>query len=124
MIYIVKQFFYIHIYKYPGGGHGNPLQYFCLENPLDRGTWQAMGHGVTKSQDTTDYISVYIGIYLPALSQIPFHSRLSHILGTVPRAIQEVLAAYLFYVQQCVRRFLKNVWGGGLERSSPHLPTP
>ena len=27
--------------KSPGGGHGNPLQYSCLENPLDRGDWQA-----------------------------------------------------------------------------------
>ena len=34
----------------PGGGHGNPLQYFCLENPMDRGTWQATVHGATKSQ--------------------------------------------------------------------------
>ena len=30
----------------PGGGNGNPLQYFCLENPLDRGTWWAMIHRV------------------------------------------------------------------------------
>ena len=34
----------------PGGGNGNPLQYFCLENPIDRGAWQATVHGVTKSQ--------------------------------------------------------------------------
>ena len=27
--------------KIPGGGHGNPLQYSCLENPMNRGTWQA-----------------------------------------------------------------------------------
>ena len=33
----------------PGGGHGNPLQYSCLQNPMDRGAWQAMIHGVTKS---------------------------------------------------------------------------
>ena len=33
----------------PGGGHGNPLQYFCLENPRDRGAWQATVHGFTKS---------------------------------------------------------------------------
>ena len=33
----------------PGGGHGNPLQYSCLENSMDRGTWQATVHGVTKS---------------------------------------------------------------------------
>ena len=34
----------------PGGGHGNPLQYSCQENPTDRGAWQAMVHGITKSR--------------------------------------------------------------------------
>ena len=34
----------------PGGGHGNPLQYSCLEKPMDRGAWQATVHGVTQSQ--------------------------------------------------------------------------
>ena len=34
----------------PGGGNGNPLQYTCLENPMDRGAWGATVHGVTKSQ--------------------------------------------------------------------------
>ena len=33
----------------PGGGLGNPLQYSCLKNPMDRGAWQAMVHRVTKS---------------------------------------------------------------------------
>ena len=33
----------------PGGGDGNPLQYSCLENPMDRGAWQATVHGVAKS---------------------------------------------------------------------------
>ena len=32
----------------PGGGHGNPLQYSCLENPMDRGAWWATVHGVPK----------------------------------------------------------------------------
>ena len=32
------------------GEHGNPLQYSCLENPMDKGAWQATVHGVTKSQ--------------------------------------------------------------------------
>ena len=36
----------------PGGGHGNPLQYSCLENPTDRKAWQAMVHGVTASDMT------------------------------------------------------------------------
>jgi len=34
----------------PEGRHGNPLQYFCLENPMDRGACRATVHGVTKSQ--------------------------------------------------------------------------
>ena len=33
----------------PGGGHGNPLHYSCLENPMDRGAWQSTVHGVTQS---------------------------------------------------------------------------
>ena len=36
-----------------GEGNGNPLQYSCLENPVDRGTWQATLHGVAKSQIVT-----------------------------------------------------------------------
>ena len=34
----------------PGGRHGNPLEYSCLENPMDREAWWATAHGVTKSQ--------------------------------------------------------------------------
>ena len=33
----------------PGGGHGDPLQYSCMENPMDRGSWWAMVHRVAKS---------------------------------------------------------------------------
>ena len=34
----------------PGGGHGNPLQYSCLENSMDKGAWRATVHGAAKSQ--------------------------------------------------------------------------
>ena len=37
----------------PGRGHGNSLQYSCLENPIDQGAWWATLHGVTKELDTT-----------------------------------------------------------------------
>ena len=36
----------------PGGGHGNPLQYSFLENPMDRGAWRAIVHRVTESDMT------------------------------------------------------------------------
>ena len=38
--------------RVPGGGHGNPLQYSCLENPMDRGAWQATVHAVAESDRT------------------------------------------------------------------------
>ena len=40
--------------KSPGGGHGNPLRYSCLENPMDRGAWQPAVNGVIKESDTTE----------------------------------------------------------------------
>ena len=38
----------------PKGGNGNPLQYSCLGNPMDRGTWHVTIHGVTKESDMTE----------------------------------------------------------------------
>ena len=35
--------------RFPGGGHGNPLQYSCLENAMDRGAWKAAVHTVSKN---------------------------------------------------------------------------
>ena len=52
--------------KSPGEGQGNPLQYSCLEYPMDRGTWQATVHGVTKSQTQLNdhaHSAIYIYIY-------------------------------------------------------------
>ena len=41
----------------PGEGSGNPLQYSCLKNPMDRGAWRAIAHGVTKESDTTQQLN-------------------------------------------------------------------
>ena len=42
----------------PGGGQGNPLQYSCLENSMDRGAWRGTVHGVCKELDTTEWLSM------------------------------------------------------------------
>ena len=46
----------------PGGGHGNPLKYSCLENPLDIGDWWATVHSVTKSQTRLKLLRTYTHI--------------------------------------------------------------
>ena len=65
-----------------GGGHGNPLQYSCLENPKDRGAWLATVHGFTKNQTllsdlahsnigTSPWWKLYMFLWRRAL-QIPY----------------------------------------------------
>ena len=60
----------------PGGGHGNPLQYSCLENPMDRGAWRAAVHGVAESQTRLKRLSThaqnnYICTYTEVLNDSP-----------------------------------------------------
>ena len=59
----------------PGEGHGNPLKYLSLENPMDRGDWQATAHRVTKSQTQLKQLSAgqncHIIFKCPILNQKP-----------------------------------------------------
>ena len=55
----------------PGGGNGNPFQYSCLENPMDRGAWRATVHGVTQSQTRLKRLSTHTHT----------HTRLIHVDG-------------------------------------------
>ena len=45
--------------RFPGGGHDNPFQYSCLENPMDRGAWWAMVRGVTRSWTRLKQLSTH-----------------------------------------------------------------
>ena len=47
----------------PEGGHGNPLHYSCLENPMERGAWWATVHQVTKSQTQLKLLSMHTCIF-------------------------------------------------------------
>ena len=50
----------------PGGGHGHPLQYSCLENPMDRGSWRATVHRITKSH--TQRLSIHTHAHVNCIS--------------------------------------------------------
>ena len=49
----------------PGGGHDNPLQYSCLENPMDRGAWPATVHRVAKSRTLLKQLSMHTPMQQP-----------------------------------------------------------
>ena len=44
---------------FPGEGNSNPLQYSCLDNPMDRGAWQATVHGVAENQTQLKQLSMH-----------------------------------------------------------------
>ena len=52
--------------RFPGGGHGVPLQYSCLENPADRGAWRATARRVAQSQTQPKRLSTHaLGTKIP-----------------------------------------------------------
>ena len=63
----------------PGEGNGNPLQYFCLGNPMDRGPWWATVHAVTVSQK---WLSTH------TLSRTKLQACLSHLSPPVPQSVK------------------------------------
>ena len=67
----------------PGRGHGNPFQNSCLENPMDRGDWQATVHGVTKSWTRLKQLSTYAHEIIKTSLSFP-HFFLPHLLSLVP----------------------------------------
>ena len=70
----------------PQGGHGNPLQYSCLENPMERGSWQATLHRVAKSWTRLNWLSM--------------HAHTTNDKTSVPRVSDCYVFAYLFHIHQ------------------------
>ena len=91
--------------RYPGEGNGNPLQYSCLENPMDKGTWWATVHGVTKSWTwLSEFHSLTIIIIKPHFYSNKFQLYILGNLGSVKYSFQRhgvcnwrgVVTAYVY----------------------------
>ena len=80
----------------PGGGNGTPLQYTCLENPMDRGAWRTTVHGVTKSQTP---LSEYAHPYHIKVGTVP-DREIQQEVDSVgqPLEVSELQELYLVYV--------------------------
>ena len=64
--------------RFPGAGHGNPLQYSCLENPMDRGAWLATAHWFTKSQTWLKWLSTHTFTKTSYRDRFPWQISYSH----------------------------------------------
>ena len=78
----------------PGEGNGNPLQYSCLENPMDKGTWSATVHGAAKSwvqlsNSTTTNTTWYLSFFFPTTEH----------LKIVNKYVQFLSSSKIFHLQ-------------------------
>ena len=71
--------------RFPGGGHDNPLQYSCLENPMDRGAWWALVHRVAQSQTRLKQLNTNIFNGFPSGSEGKESACNAGDLGLIPQ---------------------------------------
>ena len=107
--------------RYPGGKHDNPLQYFCLENSMDRGNWWATVHRVAKSWTWLKWLSthtyIYTSMYTCAVLCLVAHSSMQppgpHTARQAPLSMGILQA-----------RILESVAMPSSRRSSQHCRSP
>ena len=90
--------------KSPGEGTGNPLQYPCLENPMDREVWQATVHRVTKSQTPLKRVSMHACmpfLLLGALSSFLGRSTCTNLLVLKGVGLEPSPMAFHFFCTYC-----------------------
>ena len=95
----------------PGEGHGNPLQYSCLENPMDKGAWRAIVHRVTQSQTWLTQLSTHAELKNFHMQLLEFQWLLESILDhtAVQKALSKSSSANQVCLKQCWIFSLLNV---------------
>ena len=92
------------IWRSPGEGHGNPLQYSCLGNPMDKGAWRATVYEVMKELDTTEWLTLSLThthnlIYTPSMGIL---------LSRVENILHKILTYSLPFINNFFTEMLRN----------------
>ena len=80
--------------RFSGGGHGNPLQYCCLENSMDRGIWWATVYGVTKESDMTEHTHTHTCTWYEVRNRLICIFSLMHIQLSQYHLLRLILYAF------------------------------
>ena len=82
-----------------GGGHGNPVQYSCLENPMDRGAWWATVHGVAKSQTWLKRLNTHI--------HVKFIGKIKYTRNSPGKFLEKIKWERTYFIKSSNRKFQK-----------------
>ena len=96
----------------PEGGHGNPLQYFCLEKPMGRGAWQATVYRVAKSQAQMKRLSMHTQLQSLLPTNLEMLTRMETLYFSL---LFIVFNRWAFLDQQSGPRFYFKLWLEGGE---------
>ena len=108
----------------PGGGHGNPLQYSCLENPMDRGAWWAIVHDVAKNRTrlrTKHSTAQGTGSHVPQLRVCMSQLRVCMWHLEISRAATKTWRSQMLFSRQGV---FGSLWPHGLLQARLPCPSP
>ena len=104
----------------PGEGNGTPLEYSCLENPMDRGGWQATVHGVLQSQNLENSSAPFLlhtHLLAQATATFPGGGQESPNWSHCFTSIQSVFTRHLPWVRPCSSR-----WGYSNKQKLAEIP--
>ena len=93
----------------PGEGIGNPLQYSCLENPMDRGAWWATVHGVAKSRTRLSNFTHITHTTSPTESKRLFYTSVSLLLSCIQGCHYHLSKFHIYALVYCIGVFLSGL---------------